>query len=236
MNGLLAQVFVLSLASMFNPSLLAALTVMMLLPNPRRLMVGYLIGAYLTSITVGLVVVFSLHGSSATSAAQNTIGPGLDILFGLLLLTVAVVLATGRDQPLQERRRKKKEAKLKAKQEAGKPTESLPLRLLGKGDPRVAFAVGMILSFPGASYLTALDKIAKDNPGTTQTVLLVVAFCLIELLLLEVPLLGFVFAPDQTADRVAGFRSWMARKGRTVVVVGAILIGGWLVIKGLINL
>jgi hypothetical protein len=234
MNGLYVQVFVLSLAAMFNPSLLAALTVMMLLPSPKRLMIGYLLGAYLTSITLGLVIVFSL-GSSASSTAKTTISPTEDIVVGVLVLVVAVVLATGRDRPFQERRRTKKEAKLKARQEAGKPTESLPLRLLGKGDPRVTFAVGVILSFPGASYLTALDKIAKHKPGTTQTVLLVVGFCLVQLLLLEVPLLGFVFAPDQTQDGVARFRSWMGRKGRTVAVIGAFVIGAWLVIKGLIN-
>ena len=43
----------LALVAMFNPTLLAAVTVMMLLPNPKRLMLGYLLGAYLTSITSG---------------------------------------------------------------------------------------------------------------------------------------------------------------------------------------
>jgi hypothetical protein len=51
MNSQLVAIFLLSLSAMLNPSLLAALTVMLLLPNPKRLMVGYLLGAYLTSIT-----------------------------------------------------------------------------------------------------------------------------------------------------------------------------------------
>ena len=55
---------------------------------------------------------------------------------------------------------------MKAKREAGKPTESLPMRLLGKGDPRITFVVGIILSFPGVSYLDALDHIHHLNPGT----------------------------------------------------------------------
>ena len=50
----LLDIFLLALVSMFNPSLLAAVTVMLLLPNPKRLMVGYLLGAYTTSITLGL--------------------------------------------------------------------------------------------------------------------------------------------------------------------------------------
>ncbi len=33
--------------------------------------------------------------------------------------------------------------------------------MLGRGSARVTFAVGVVLSFPGVSYLTALDRIAK---------------------------------------------------------------------------
>ena len=155
---------------------------------------------------------------------------------GLLVLAISFVLATGRDQPLQERRKVKKEAKLKAKQEAGKPTESLPLRMLGKGDPRVTFVVGAALSFPGVSYLDALHHMAELNPGTVPTVLLVVFFCLMQQILLELPLLGYVFAPEATQDRVTRFRGWMGRKGRSTAVAGAAVIGGLLVVRGVITL
>jgi hypothetical protein len=236
MSNELLDVFLLSLLSMFNPSLLAALTVMLLLPSPKRLMVGYLLGAYTTSITLGLVIVFTLPNSSATSTAKHTISPAEDIVVGLLAIVVAFVLRTGRDQPLQERRRAKKDAKLKAREEAGKPTESLPLRLLGRGDPRVTFAVGAILSFPGVSYLTALHKIVKLNPGTVPTVLLVIGFCLVQQVLLELPLLGYVFAPESTQDRVTRFKAWMGRSGRMAAVIGAAVIGVLLIARGLITL
>jgi hypothetical protein len=236
MSSQLLDIFLLSLASMFNPTLLAALTVMLLLPSPKRLMAGYLLGAYLTSITLGLVIVFSLPNASATSTAKHTISPVEDIVVGLLLGVIAFVLATGRDQPFQERRRSKKDAKLQAREAAGKPTESLPLRMLGKGDPKVTFVVGAVLSFPGVSYLTALHKMAELNPGTVATVLLVVGFCLMQQILLEVPLLGYVFAPESTSDKVTRFRAWMGSKGRTAAVIGAAAIGLILVARGLITL
>jgi uncharacterized membrane protein YgdD (TMEM256/DUF423 family) len=40
--------------------------------------------------------------------------------------------------------------------------------------------VGMLLSFPGVLYLAALHDMAKLNPGTVPTVLLVVGFCLMQ--------------------------------------------------------
>jgi hypothetical protein len=232
----LVDIFLLSLTAMFNPSLLAAVTLMLLLPEPKRLMIGYLLGAYVTSITLGLVIVLALPGSSTESTAKLTIGPVEDIVVGLLLWTIAFVLKTGRDRPFEERRKEKKEEKLKAKEDAGKPTESLPLRLLGKGDPRVAFVVGVLLSFPGVSYLDALDHIHRLDPGTFATVVLVVYFCVAQLLLLELPLLGYVISPAGTQATVTRFKNWMGRRGRSAAVIAATVIGAWLVIRGFLTL
>jgi hypothetical protein len=229
--GDLFSIFLLALFAMFTPALLAAVTVMMLLPNPKRLMLGYLLGAYLTSITAGLLIVFSLHGSSSVSTAR-TLGPFEDIVLGLVALLVAFVLGTGRDAPVQERRRRRHEAK----EAAGKTRESWPERMLGRGSARVTFVVGVLLTFPGVSYLTALDRMAKLDAGVPETVLLVVGFCVIQQLLLELPLLGYAIAPEWTADAVSRFRAWLGRNGRRSGVVLAAVIGSLLVLRGVVTL
>ncbi len=228
----LASIFVLSLAAMFTPALLAAVTVMMLLPNPRKLMLGYLLGALTTSISLGLLIVFSLNDSAGVSTAKSTLGPGQDIVVGLLALLVAFVLGTGRDAPLQQRRQRRKEAKASE----GDAKESWPDRMLGRGSARVSFAVGVVLTFPGVSYLAALDRMATLDAGVPETVLLVVGFCLIQQLLLEVPLLGYAFAPEKTQERVTRFRAWLGRNGRRAGVRLAAAIGTLLVLRGLITL
>jgi hypothetical protein len=93
-----------------------------------------------------------------------------------------------------------------------------------------------LLSFPGVSYLDALDHIHKLNPVTVATVALVVFFCLMQQILIELPLLGYLFAPDRTRSMVSGFRAWMGRRGRTAAVIGATVVGVWLVARGVINL
>ena len=80
-----------------------------------------------------------------------------DIVVGLIALLVAYVLGSGRDARLQERRRRRKEAK----EGTGETKESLPERMLGRGSARITFVVGVLLTFPGVSYLTALDRMAK---------------------------------------------------------------------------
>ena len=105
--GDLFSIFLLALFAMVNPTLLAAVTVMLLLPNPKKLMFGYLMGAYLTSITLGMLIVFSLSDSNGVSTAKHTLSPVEDIAIGLILLLVAYVLGGSRAEPLRERRRRR---------------------------------------------------------------------------------------------------------------------------------
>jgi Ca2+/Na+ antiporter len=230
--GDLGSIFGFALLAMFNPTLLAAVTVMMLLPGTKKLMAGYLLGAYLTSITLGLLIVFSLHGSSSVGSARHTLSPIEDLVVGAIALLVAYALLSGRGERLRERRQERKEAK----QENKEPKESLPERLLGRGSARVTFAVGVVLSFPGVSYLTALDRMSKLDASDAELVLLVVAFCLIQQILLELPLIGYAVAPDWTQDAVARFRSWLGRSGRRAGGYVALAIGALLVLRGVITL
>jgi Sap, sulfolipid-1-addressing protein len=213
----------LSLTAMLNPTLLAAVTVMMLLPDPKRLMLGYLLGSYLTSISVGLLIAFSFHSSSGVESARTTFTPAEDLVFGAIAIVVGLVL---RSELGEERRRRKKES----------AKESWPERMLGRGSPRIAFALGAVLSFPGASYLVALNRLVHLDPGTGATAFLVVLFCVIQALFLEVPLVGYALSPVRTEERVAAFRDWLARKGRQTAAAGALVIGALLLLRGLLEL
>jgi hypothetical protein len=228
------QIFLLSLLAMFNPTLLAAVTLMLLLPNPKRLMLGYLLGAYTASISVGLAIVFALSDSSVTSTSKSTLSPLEDVVVGLLLLLIAVVLATDRDRSLRERRARRKSEK--QAENGAEEKEALPMRLLGRGSPRVAFVVGLLLSFPGVSYLTGLNHIHKLDIAAAPTALIVIAFCLVQQLLLEVPLAGYFFAPEKTAEAVKGFRSWLARNGRQAGIIVAAVLGALILIRGIAGL
>ena len=86
----MSQVILLSLTASFNPTLVAATTVMLLLDKPARLMLGYLLGAYVTSITLGLVIVFSASNSSTTNTTENTLSPAVDIALGAIALVGGV--------------------------------------------------------------------------------------------------------------------------------------------------
>jgi hypothetical protein len=226
-NGALPYAFAASL----NPTLLGATTVMLLLDHPKRLLFGYLAGALMTSVTLGLVIVFALDGSAST--AQHTLSPAMDLALGALLLVVAFFIRPGR-QPketgrLAERRRRKEETK-------GDKSPPLWQRKLSQGTARTTFVVGALLTLPGASYLIGLHRIGDGDPSVAGAVGAVLLFNVVMLALLELPLIGYIFAPDWTPRAVDRFKGWFSRNARRLAFRLAVVIGLLLIVRGLVYL
>lgn len=212
-----------------NPTLLAATMVMLFAAEPKRLMSGYLLGAYTSSIALGLVIVFALQDSGAVTTTEHTLSPAADIVLGLLFVLVAMVIHGGRDARIREHRR--------ARAQAAAPKATPRWRqALDKGSPRTAYAVGILLTLPGASYLVGMNHISSAHATTIETALAVVAFSVIMLLLIEIPLLGFVVTPDATRRNVTRFTDWVSANARTIVARGALVIGGLLLLRAAITL
>jgi hypothetical protein len=220
-----------ALTAALNPTLLGATTVMLLLDHPKRLLFGYLAGALLTSMTLGLVVVFALDGSAST--AQHTLSPVMDLVLGAILLLVAFLIRPGREPKetgrLAERRRRKEESKA----EKGPPRWQ---QKLSQGTARTTFVIGALLTLPGASYLIGLHKIADGDPSTVAAIGMVLLFNVIMLVLLELPLIGFIFAPEWTPRAVNRFKEWFSQHSRRLGFRIALVIGMLLIVRGLIYL
>lgn len=226
----MSQIYVFALTAAFNPTLLAATTLMLALDRPKRLLSGYLCGAAMTSITCGLLIVFALDGSnSTTSTAKHTINPIVDVVLGAAMLIAVYLVATGRDQ----RRREWSERRKAKKAEKGPPKWKTAL---SGGSAKTTFVVGALLTLPGGSYLAGLSEIAKQDASTTETVLLILSFNLIMLALLELPLLGYAIAPDWTERTVKRFSDWLSRDGGRILGVVVVVLGIALVVRGVAQL
>lgn len=224
----MGNIFLYSLVAAANATLLTAVTIMLFLPNPKRLLLGYLLGGLLVSLTIGFVIVFVVHQSGATSTSQNSVSPGIDIAFGLLLLVAAYVLRSERAERRRERKRKEKEGADKG--------PSKVERVLGRGSARITFLVGMVLTLPGVSYLAALHELDNLNYGTVPTILVILGFNIMLLILLEIPLIGYVLAPERTVVAVQNFRAWLSKNGLKTGIYVAAGLGLLLIARGVIEL
>ena len=219
----MGAVVLLAFTAAFNPTEIAAITVMLLLRNPERLMVGYFLGAMVTGIASGLVIVFALQDSAAEQTTRHTVSPIVQLVFAGLLLVAAVALAKNKD-----RHREKKDKK-------DKKTPRWQ-RTLEKGNAWQTFVVGMLLSFPGASYLAALDRLIHLHYSPFTVVLIVIGFNLIQNLLIEVPILAFRIWPTETPAAIDRAKAWAIRHGRTYGAWGLAILGMALAIISVIGL
>ena len=134
----------------------------------------------------------------------------------MIALIAAYVVWSG---SLARRRRERRERK-----HADRPKK--PPRwqeALSGGTARTTFLIGLLLSFPGASYLAALTAIDKQNFGIAGDLLVVIAVNIVMLALLEVPLIAFAVAPASTPIAIDRFRGWSRRS--EAITIGLSVIG-----------
>ena len=224
----MGRILVLAVSAAFSPTLFAAVMVMLVSTSAKRLMLGCLLGAYTASFILGLVIVFALPHSSAVSTTRNTFSPALDLVLGMIALCIAIVLGSGLDKKVMTRRDQRK---------AGTAQGVSPRwrRALDEGSPRAAVVVGALLGFPGVSYLIALDRLHELHLGAEAVIAAVLLFCLIALVIIELPLLGYAFAPEGTVEAVARFKAWIIKDARQIAMTASLVVGALLLVRGAIE-
>ena len=223
----MSKIFLFALTAALNPTLLTATTVMLLLPNPKRLMAGYLAGAYTTGLIVGVAIVQWLHGSSVVSTTEHAVSPTIDLALGVVALIAAWVVRSRRAARANESREQKR---------ADRPKKTPKWQqALSGGSAKTTFLIGLLLSFPGASYLAALTQIDKQNWATATELLVIVAVNVVMLVLLEVPLIAFAVAPERTPIAIDNFKAWLAQHGAKALTIALTVIGAALILRGVLT-
>jgi hypothetical protein len=224
------EVLLLALVASLDAGLLAIVVVLLAQPRPERKLLAFLIGCMGLSVAAGIVIVLALKGSGLAHHLGGSISPGIEAAVGLLLISVAVTVASGRAAAWRERRHARSRA-------AGRPeAPSLAEKAAGRDSVWIAWAVGAAYSLPGASYAAGLALLVKLRAGTVKDVVAIIIFNVVMFALVELPLLGFLLSPDRTRALTGRFNEWMARRRRTIVVVVAGAVGAYLLVSGLSKL
>ena len=204
----MGAVVLLAFSAAFNPTEIAAVTVMLLLRNPERLMLGYWLGAMTTGIASGVGDRLCVLERGAEHTTKHTVSPVVQLVFAALLIVAAIALAKGVGKHHETKEKKDK-----------KPPKWR--QTLEKGNLWQTFVVGILLSFPGASYLAALDRLIHLHYSAFAVVLILIGFNLIQNLLLEIPMLAFKIWPTQTPAAIDSAKAW------AVGTAGPTAPGGW---------
>ena len=225
----MGQIVLLAFAAAVFPTLIACVAVMISRPEPRGLLLAFYLGGLVSSLTAGVVVLAYFNGGNPVLGSTNsTPSPGTSIGAGLASLVLAWLMASRRGHALLDRWRGRHPRR--HEKQPGPPWAE---RHLNRANARVAFLVGAAIDLPGPFYLLALGDIATGSYSTAEQLSLIVLFNAIMFLLVEVPLIGYLVQPEQTAKRVASFANWLNANGLRVMgwLVGAVGVG--LILQGL---
>jgi len=216
-----AELVPLAIASAFWPVLLVVVLVALRAPHPARLLASFLAAALLMTVTVGLVVIYALQDTALVTTSRDSFDPAVQIAVGSIAIVVALVL----------RRRT-----ASAPAEQGPAPESTRIeRMLDRGAP-LAFVAGIVLNvFPGVLPFVALKNIAELDEGVATTIALLLGFYVIMFALIEVPLVGYLFAPAWTEQATRRFNAWLRANGSRLAVGALGIAGVFLVVSGIVN-
>jgi hypothetical protein len=209
-----------ALLAALSPTTLLVSAVYLGSARPRPVAAAYLAGAIIMSLVTGLVVFAILRGTGLQHRSERAARYDLRLGLGLLMIAVGAVLA---------RRKPKQPDPDKAKQ-------GLVSRMIANPAPGSAFAVGLLLFAPGITFIAAVQVIATANASFELTTVAIVVVVVINAILVWLPLLVHIFAPDVTTRRLTAFNGWLRANGNKILIV-VLLVGGLIIaISGILGI
>jgi hypothetical protein len=216
------EILALALAAAFWPVLLGVVIVALRASHPKLLLASFFAGAMVAAVSVGLVVVYALDGSSLADSSSGA-GSAAEIVLGVLCIVAAFALTRRQTATMSGLAH----------------DEARPGRLeraLEHGAP-LAFAAGVVLDLaPSPFALVAYRDIASFDIGLAETLAILIAFYVVALMFVEVPLVGFLVAPHWTQVHTIRFNAWLGRNWQRLAVWALGGLGVYLVVKGIVEI
>jgi hypothetical protein len=207
-----------ALLAAISPAALLVTAVFMGSANPRSAMLAYVAGAIVMSVAMAVIVLLAIRGAGLNQPREHEPRYGLRLAVGVLGLAAAVVVT---------RRRPRRDGS----------SSGVMSRLLARPSARSAFAAGVILFAPSATFIAAIQVIATASESVPGTVLgLLVVVVIVSALTAWLPLLAYLVAPAATTRRLSALNAWLRSRGRTLAACALAVGGGILVINGALGL
>jgi Sap-like sulfolipid-1-addressing protein len=201
-----------------SPSALLVMTLYLGSPEPRRTATAYVAGAMLMTIVTAVGALVLIRAVGLAQPSQHAPRYGLRVGIGILsLATAAFVIKRKRPQNPQSK-------------------GGFMSRLVAAPTPRTAFAAGVVLFAPGATFLAAVQVIATAREGPAVTSITLLAIVVISLLIVLLPLASYLAAPEATSGRLAAVNTWVRAYGKQLLVAALLIAGAALVIDGVLGL
>jgi Sap, sulfolipid-1-addressing protein len=204
----------LALLASLSPTALLVAAVFLGSARPRVTGAFYLAGALTMSLIMGVVLVVVLRSADLNRPAQHAPRYGLRLGLGILLVAAAIALARRKPRP----------------PDPAKPQQGIVSKLVANPTPLSALLAGLLIFAPGATFLAALQVIATARANVAETAVALIVVVVINVLLVWLPIVFYLVAPEFTTRHLTAFNGWLRAHGKAIlvwvlIVAGAIMIG-----------
>ncbi|MEI6662778.1 MAG: GAP family protein [Actinomycetes bacterium] len=225
-------IILLAIGSAVFPMLLAGVAVLLSRSKPAKLMMAFWLGGFTTSFVLGIVIINTFGEAAASLGSEGKkLSPTVTLLAGVLALLLAWLLGTNRGHELIESWRVRRPRRKNHKEQPDR--EPWAERVLDRSSIGVAALAGAILNLPGPFYLLALGHMAADHYSQAGEIAAILLFNLIMLILVEAPIIGYLFDPARTDKMVSALSAWLNRNGMRIIALLAAVWGISLIGKSL---
>ncbi len=218
----------LAIGSMFWPLLLVVVVIALETSRPARVLVWFYLGGFLTAVSVGVAMVFLLQDSPLMSGSRLPAAPWVDIVLGTLALVIAFVLR--RAHRRRERSRARRDAAIKKSRTKDR------LQGLIENGGSLAFAGGVVGSaVPGPLVIIGMASIAQLGYSTAATLIVILSFFVIVFAFIEVPIGGFLVAPERTKATTVTVKAWLDRNLLLLAAGALTVVGAAELVRGIVT-
>ena len=210
---MLISLLVMALAVSVEPFRIAMTVLMLNRPRPILQLLAFLCGGFTMGISVGLFVLFVFRRRLLGSTYFTL--PTVQILIGVLALTVAAVLAARALMGKSTRRSDPGSGKVATRVR----------RLLNGPSLWIAAIAGLGIALPSVDYMAALAVILASGAAAMTQVGALLMFNAVAFALVEIPLLAYLLAPDATRTSMAALNDWIRSRRRVEVVTLLAVVG-----------
>lgn len=205
-----------ALLAAISPTSLIVMAVFLAAPNPRLTALSYVIGAMIMTVIMAIVVLYALRGTGLNTPRESEPRYALRLALGVLALASAAYVA----------RRGRVDTG------PGKQRHGLMSRLVSEPSPKTAFGAGVLLFAPSTTFIAAVQVVATSQASVPLAALTLIIVVLITCLVVWLPFLFYLAAPDATTRRLKAINDGIRRHGRRVGAYALALGGVILVVNG----
>lgn len=210
-----------------SPTALLVMAVFLSSAEPRRNALMYFAGALAMTVTTAVIALIALRALALNLPSRHDPLYGLRLGLGILALAAGAVLSW--------RRRSSRKVAVVAAAEV-KAGRNLVSRLTAQPSPRTAFTAGLILFAPSVTFLAAVQVIATSSTRPLVTLVGLLVVIVVCLLLVWVPLLGYLAAPAATTRTLRSGNGWLRVHGWEITVWALVIGGAALTVNGALGL